>query len=79
MIIWDRLFGTFLDEDDAIRTLKATNAEVRAQGGQGEEKQEEVLLFGIMPVLLAFSSSRESGIERGRKIECMCVCVRERE
>jgi len=42
-IIWDRMFGSFLDEEDAVSVIRGN---LTKSGTQGEKVQEEVLLFG---------------------------------
>jgi len=59
-IVWDRLFGSFLDENDALAQLGEDNAERAAALGPDarvEERAEEVLLFGIMPVVRSYTES----------------------
>jgi len=41
LIIWDRMFGSFVDESEGVRGLERL--------GDSSAPQEEVLLFGILP------------------------------
>jgi len=44
-IVWDRLFGSFLDEEDSLSELRKAN---EAAGSDGDRVQEEAMLFGTM-------------------------------